>query len=905
MKLGAHRILFRALVWRTIRDQWLLLAAAVATVSLGVSLGFGIRLGTESAKVGLEENLRSIRRGGWIGPIHVDSPQVPQQSLAPLAQYPAMFLSEVSVTAGSDKGVQRPLQLSVFWGATGLLMDSAKMGEGPPGGLAKAAQLLLAQGNEQDATKAPLLLADVSCEAQLKALMALQPHSEDGSVAPIAVTWSFAELGIRSCQTVFAAARTLGSWVPAPDALYLKGPVAEDAARDFESNIRAVLEQIPGLRFRSTSHELADLGKLTESMQINLQLMGLVAMLIGIYMVNHVMSAVVTRQSQTFGILNALGIGFKRQIFPMIGFVGLIGTTAAVLGALGGLAVGRVVAVYAASSFQALYDKRLNPDVFDFRAIEFFWAVMAGLVICFVGAFVPLLRLSRLDSAEVLRTGSWHERFSQDVWRRGVFVALGSAALTIVLLKFPLFIGRQPVSAYVACFVMLIGAAGCVRPVIEFFTTLCGRYSQRSFWCRDLRLFFPPQAAVMVQVLLLSFALTIGVRIMSESFRSTLVQWTTATIKADIWVRHAAGAESSLDTKLIANLRQLKDRGEALAVDGLRVLRARVQWDAGPGTLSDAADASDSSLGFPIAISAVSLADQSKVTPLRLVSGDSRAQRQLSEQMAKDAQSCAGTQADPCPAYFSQSLDVRLGQSKKPRNLVTVSVLGTRIIFAKKAVFSDFGNDSGAVLTDAAVLERLLGKAMPPGFINVYLKDRSAHNLAKRMEEISGWIHPPGKTASGVMGAEVLSGADLRERIMTAFEETFAVTDALYVLSGIVACLTVLCSLGLQLLMRSHEWTVLWANGVSVSCLKKRVTIWAGIMSLCAYAMALPVGIGLGAVLVYVVNYYAFGFDLNLELPLGFLLGLGAVAVVTGLLGGLLTSRRISSLCAARWLNPE
>jgi hypothetical protein len=386
------------------------------------------------------------------------------------------------------------------------------------------------------------------------------------------------------------------------------------------------------------------------------------------------------------------------------------------------------------------------------------------------------------------------------------------------------------------------------------------------------------------------------------------VQWTTATIKADIWVRHVAGAESSLDTKLIDNLRQLKDRGEALAVDGLRVLRARVEWDAESGGVTgstDSSDSTDSNLGFPIAISAVSLADQSKVTPLRLVSDDGAAQQQISVQMAKDAQSCAGTQADPCPAYFSQSLAVRLKQSNKPSSLVTVSVLGTRIVFAQKAVFSDFGNDSGAVLTDAAALERLVGRAMTPGFVNVYLKDHSAQNVAKLMEEISGWIHPPGKASRGVMGAEVLSGAELRERIMTAFEETFAVTDALYVLSGIVACLTVLCSLGLQLLMRSHEWTVLWANGVSVSRLKRRVTLWAGIMSLCAYAMALPVGIGLGAVLVYVVNYYAFGFDLNLELPLGFLAGLGAVGVATGLLGGLLTSRKISALCAARWLNPE
>jgi putative ABC transport system permease protein len=895
MMLSAQSILFRALVWRTIRDQWLLLAAAVATVSLGVALGFGIRLGTESAKVGLEENLRAIRRGGWIGPIHIDSPQVRAESIAPLAQYPAMYLSEVSVTAADRSGNQQPLQLSVFWGASGAVMEPVEKRLQSQGGLAKAAEVLFAPG----LSDAPLLLADASCKPQLENLAAFQPHSEAGSVEPISVTWRFEDLGIRSCRTAFAAAHTLGAWVPAPDAFYLKGPTEEAAARDFEANLAAVIGQIPGLRFRSTGLELADLGKLTESMQINLQLMGLVAMLIGIYMVNHVMSAVVTRQSQTFGILNAMGIGFKRQLVPMLGFVGLIGTTAALLGALGGLAVGRVVAVFAASSFQALYDKRLNPDVFDFRAVEFVWAVIAGLVICFIGAFVPLFRLWRLDTAEVLRTGSWHERFSRDVWRRGAIVSLVAVALTILLLKFPFFIGRQPVSAYVACFVMLIGAAGCVRPVIEFSTTVCGRYSQRLLWCRDFRLFFPPQAAVMVQVLLLSFALTIGVRIMSESFRSTLMQWTAATIKADIWVRHAAGAESSLDLMLIDKLRGLKDRGEALAVDGLRVLRARVEWS------SDSDPSSAPSDGFPIAISAVSLADQSKVSPLRFVSEETSSQQQLSQQMAEDARSCAGTLADPCSAYFSQSLDVRLGQINKPRNIVTVTVLGSRIVFAKKAVFSDFGNDSGAVLADVAVLERLLGKAMPPGFVNVYLRDRSAANVARIMEEISGWIELPGKASTSVLGAEVLSGSELRARIMTAFEETFAVTDALYVLSGIVACLTVLCSLGLQLLMRSHEWTVLWANGVSVSRLRKKLIIWAGIMSICSYILALPVGIGLGAVLVYVVNYYAFGFDLNLELPLAFLMGLGIVAVVTGLLGGLLTSRRISSLCAASSLNPE
>jgi putative ABC transport system permease protein len=144
------------------------------------------------------------------------------------------------------------------------------------------------------------------------------------------------------------------------------------------------------------------------------------------------------------------------------------------------------------------------------------------------------------------------------------------------------------------------------------------------------------------------------------------------------------------------------------------------------------------------------------------------------------------------------------------------------------------------------------------------------------------------EASKGSLAFETLD--DLQKRILTTFDNTFRITDALYILCSIVAVISTVSCLNLQILLRSREWSLQWALGIGEDVILKRFSWWSAWMAMLAALSSLAGGWVLSAVLVYAVNYYSFGYSLSLFIPWQLPLLIVTVATLSGFLSGKLQS---------------
>ncbi|MEY4064934.1 MAG: Macrolide export ATP-binding/permease protein MacB, partial [Pseudomonadota bacterium] len=167
-----------------------------------------------------------------------------------------------------------------------------------------------------------------------------------------------------------------------------------------------------------------------------------------------------------------------------------------------------------------------------------------------------------------------------------------------------------------------------------------------------------------------------------------------------------------------------------------------------------------------------------------------------------------------------------------------------------------------------------------PSFSNVYLKDTLSNDAQRLTRELRTMV----ERSQGNLALETLD--DLQKRILNTFDNTFRITDALYVLCSIVAVVSAVSCLNLQILLRNREWSLHWALGVGEDVILKRFSWWSALLALLAALASLAGGWILSAVLVYAVNYHSFGYSLSLHIPWQLPLLIVAVATLSGFLSG-------------------
>jgi len=294
----------------------------------------------------------------------------------------------------------------------------------------------------------------------------------------------------------------------------------------------------PGLQLRSQRDTELALGGLASAFQLNLAAMGLLALVVGLYLLYGALAYSVRRRLESFGRFRALGVApavLQRHVL-------LEAMTFAGLGALLGLLLGRLLAGgllgLVSATLEGLYDQvaigALPLDLVPYGK---------GLVLALGGGLAVAWPLAREAGRAPLLPRAGRPP-AQTGGRAGLALALGLSLLALALLQMP----SGYLGALLALAAILIAGAQGVGPV----TALLLRGLNRLAAPLPLRLRLPlreasrglGRAQLALAALVVALATAVGMTIMVTSFRLTVADWLEDRLDAPVLARGPALGEA-------------------------------------------------------------------------------------------------------------------------------------------------------------------------------------------------------------------------------------------------------------------------------------------------------------------------------------------------------------------------
>ena len=610
-----------------------------------------------------------------------------------------------------------------------------------------------------------------------------------------------------------------------------------------EAQAKAHIEQVlpPGAEVRRSEARTETVEQMTRAFSLNLSALSLLALVVGLFLIYNTMTFSVVQRRPLLGRLRALGVT-RREVFALVlgeaALVGLIGTAAGL--ALGvGLAQGLVTLVT-----RAINDLYFVVNVQEVTVTPFILAKGAalGLGATLLAAVPPAREAARANVSVVLQR-SQAERAAQTLVPRlagaGIVVGLGAA----VLLWVP---GRSIWVGYAALFCVLLAAAllapaavvalgRVLRPAMGRLFGVMGKMAARGLRQSLSR------TGVAIAALMVAVAATVGVGVMTKSFRQTVEAWLSYSLQSDVYVQPPSlvfrRSTATLQPGTADSLKQVKGVASAHSVR-----RMEVASSEGPTSLVAIAPGPETSETYRF-----KTGDPSAVWP----QFETRNVVIVSEPYSYRTGIGVG-----------DTLRLQTDRGRRP--------------FRVGAVFFDYASDRGVVTMSRSTYDRYYDDRRVSGVALRAAQGVSADTLAARVRQAA----PPGQELV------VQSSRGLREASLRIFDRTFAITNVLRLLAVVVAFIGVLSALMALQLERARELAVMRASGMTPGQVGGYVTLQTGLMGLAAGLLALPLGLGLAYVLIFVINKRSFGWTLQLEVPPGLLLQAVGLALLAALLAG-------------------
>ena len=488
--------------------------------------------------------------------------------------------------------------------------------------------------------------------------------------------------------------------------------------------------------------------QMTAAFRTNLTALSLLALVVGMFLIYNSMTFSVVQRRPLFGTLRCLGVTRGEIGLMVLGEAAIIGLIGAVLGIALGLLLGQGAVRLVTQTINDLY------YVVTVRGVAISGSSIAKGLLLGIGATLASAALPAWEAAGVPARQALSRSGLEDRTRRAIpFVSgVGAFAAVIggVLLALPT---RNLVLSFAGIFFITIGLA-LLTPIatlalLRIFTPITGgalgilgRMAPRSLSGALSR------TVVAIAALSLAVSVTIGVGLMVDSFRGTVVAWLGQTLWGDVYIT-APSLTATRNTSILDG-RVYEIAREWPGVERADVLRS-VDVDAPDG---------------PIAVSAVS--DEDFTAPRIFVSTDGP--REAVMQAAR-----AGA------VLASEPLANRLGLPAKGATVTLYTDHGAEE-FPVAGIYRDYSSSQGTILM---ALDLYREHWNDPAISAVALKlapDADADDVVRDL----------GAALTDVQGVMVRPNAALRADALAVFDRAFAITGALQLLAALVAFVGIL-----------------------------------------------------------------------------------------------------------------
>lgn len=587
-----------------------------------------------------------------------------------------------------------------------------------------------------------------------------------------------------------------------------------------------VAAALPDALVRVHADTLAEPGQLTDSFHLNLTAMGLLALVVGLFIVHAALGLTLEQRLGMLRTLRALGV-------PGATLVGLLTLELLALGLLGaalGIASGIWLAGHllpdVAASLDVLYGERLASTL---SLPWYYW--LGGLAVTLGGLLSAgasmLWRSARLEVLALGHAQRWRTVLGQQL---RLMTVAGALAWLVALALWAWLRGQPPAEGLVAGFLMvaagLLAAALWLPPVLAGLLTLAGRllqgYPLAQWALADLQLQLPRLQLAMM-ALLLALAANLGVGSMVGGFRLTFLDWLDQRLVADAYLRppaeHADAIQAWLERHPDVEVVLATRRADTtlLAHEGQEATSRQTVGVYG-------------------------------ITPAPALTAHWPLLATL------DGTSNAWTRFADGAALINEQLAIATGLG--PGDGLTLATSSTPFEATIVGIYPDYGNPRGEVTLTAGLLAERF--AAPPGGLGIVLSGQSTPDGLARLSQALA-------QAFDLDGASLIDQRQVKDQAREIFERTFTITRALNALTLGVAGLALLTSLLAQGGQRRAQLAPLWALGVPRVHLAGLSLIQLSVMALSTALLAIPLGMALTWGLVAVINVAAFGWRLPIH----------------------------------------
>lgn len=797
---GAFMI-WRVLLLAQIREQPARLLVTVLAIALGVALGAAVYLINNAA---LNEFGLATKRLVGEADVVVRGPRegFPEQLFALLARDAAVRVAspvlELDVALPGRRDTLKVLGLDPFRAAT---LQPALIGDIGGGVLALLqpdALYLSSSAAQQLQLRAGDLLQIIvgSSPKTLRVLgvLAQGTYSQALGLMDIAsAQWTFNQIGRLNRIDL-----RLGEGI------------------DVEAFRRALARRLPaGVVAVAPQVERDRAVTVTRAYRVNLNMLALVALWTGAFLVFSTQSLSVLRRRRSLALLRALGVTRGQLQRALIGEGAALGVAGSLLGVILGLCVAAAILRFLTGD---LGNGQLRAVGASMRAAPLpmlaFFAM--GIVVASIGAWLPARSAARQPPARSLKGGDGG--YAQ-VTRHSAYSGVALLGLGALLSRVPP-VGGLPLFGYAAVAALLFGAVLLVPILTVQALSLAPRtrYIVLDTAVAQLRENVGVSILSLASIIV-SFSLMVAMAIMVYSFRMSFDHWLGKLLPADVQLREPLGNDTAYWSAA--------DQARLASVAGI----ARIEFRRTRQLLIDPARA-----------------------PVILIArGASAAQAAAELPLVRSTPLPLPANAEP--AWISEALQDLYGY--EVGGPIDLPLAGRSRRFTVAGVWRDYARMSGSIVISRPAYTAATGDATANEG-SIWLDSGASASATEAL------LRARFARADSL---EILTSTALRERSLQIFDRAFAITYALEAIAVIIGLTGVSFAASSTALARRAEFGMLRHIGMLRRQIVGMLASEGILTSAFGVAYGLALGTALSLVLVYVINRQSFNWSIDLAIP--------------------------------------
>ncbi len=579
---------------------------------------------------------------------------------------------------------------------------------------------------------------------------------------------------------------------------------------------------------------------LSRAYRVNLDVLALVALFTGAFLVFSTQALSVIRRRRQFAFLRVMGLTRRNLVMQVLLEGMLMGVCGALLGIVLGYAMAALALRFFGGDLGGGYFSGVTPHAqFDVPAAVLFFTL--GSVIAVAGSFGPAWEAARALPAAALKSGSEDGSLKKLASPWPGLLCLIAGAVSARLPP----VGQLPLFGYLAVALLLVGAIMLMpRLAMLVFGALDhGRTRSPALSLALARLAHTPnQAAIALGGVLSSFSLMVAMAIMVASFRVSVDDWLVNLLTADVYLRtSASGDATGLKPDEQRAIAALPGVAQASA---LRAGSLRLQADRpAVALLARNTDVAEPQRTLPLVGNSLPLP-------------------------AKDA----------VPVWISEAMvDLYGWQPGQWRDLPLGG--GMRRVFVA-GVWRDYARQTGSIQM------RLQDYRAITGDVNV-------SDMALRLM--------PGVPAQQVIGAvralpfgnllDISQAVEIRQLSLKIFDRSFAVTYLLEAIAMVIGLFGVAATFSAQTFARAKEFGMLRHVGVSRRQILAMLAMEGGMLTVIGIAAGFVLGALVSLILVFVINPQSFHWSMQLHMPWALLVSVALALLVSAVFTAMASGR--------------